>query len=203
MLPLFISLSQFGQWNLVIPLLKNSCRALDPIFHLDLLFSRTEAPPNSPAFTYKLRNQLKFVTYKTFTTRLKSLLSKSGFSPEKYSGHSLRRGGATFLYSCGASILQIQSCGDWQSSVFTKYLFISLEQRLLSQQLMASKIGSDFWHHYPLLFSFPSSPLLSSLPAHNSYFLVLAKCFSAVLYKIYIGLLFERPMKYLFHSSSV
>ena len=140
----FSKTNQFGQQNHVIPLLKNSCRALDPIFHLDLLFSRTEAHPNSPAFTYKLRNQLKFVSYKTFTTRLKSLLSKSGFSPEKYSGHSLRRGGATFLYSCGASILQIQSCGDWQSSVFTKYLFISLEQRLLSQQLMASKIGSDF-----------------------------------------------------------
>ena len=140
----FSKTNQFGQRNLVIPLMRNSCRALDPIFHLDLLFSRTGASPNLPAFSYKANGNLKFVTYRSFTARLKLLLSKAGLSPDKFSGHSLRRGGATFLYSCGASILQIQACGDWQSSVFTRYLFISLEQRLLSQQLMASRINSVF-----------------------------------------------------------
>ena len=138
----FSKTNQFGQRNLVIPLLKNNCKALDPIYHLDLLFSRAKADADRPAFSYRLKGQLKFVSYKIFTTKLKSLLSKAGLSPDQYSGHSLRRGGATFLYSCGASILQIQACGDWQSNVFTRYLFISLEQRLLSQQLMSSKISS-------------------------------------------------------------
>ena len=138
----FSKTNQFGQQNLVIPLLKNNCKALDPIYHLDLLFSRAKADADRPAFSYRLKGQLKFVSYKIFTTKLKSLLSKAGLSPDQYSGHSLRRGGATFLYSCGASILQIQACGDWQSNVFTRYLFISLEQRLLSQQLMSSKISS-------------------------------------------------------------
>jgi integrase len=139
----FSKTNQFGQRNLVIPLVRNSCKALDPLFHLDLLFSRTKADPNLPAFSFRSRNQLRFVTYRSFTAKLKSLLSKAGFSPEKFSGHSLRRGGATFLHSCGASILQIQACGDWQSSVWTRYIYISLEQRLLSQHLMASSIGSD------------------------------------------------------------
>ena len=138
----FSKTNQFGQRNLVIPLLKNNCKALDPIYHLDLLFSRAKADADRPAFSYRLKGQLKFVSYKIFTTKLKSLLSKAGLSPDQYSGHSLRRGGATFLYSCGASILQIQACRDWQSNVFTRYLFISLEQRLLSQQLMSSKISS-------------------------------------------------------------
>lgn len=139
----FSKTNQFGQRNLVIPLVKNQCRALDPIYHLDLLFSRTEASHDFPAFSYKVGDRIRFVNYKSFTTKLKNLLSKAGFSPERFSGHSLRRGGATFLHACGGSILQIQACGDWQSSTWTKYIFISLEQRLLSQQLMSSNIPPD------------------------------------------------------------
>lgn len=139
----FSKTNQFGQRNLVIPLVKNECKALDPIFHLDLLFTRTRAAHNFPAFSYKVNGQLRFVNYKSFTTKLKNLLSKAGFSPERFSGHSLRRGGATFLHACGGSILQIQSSGDWQSSTWTKYIYISLEQRFLSQQLMSSNIQPD------------------------------------------------------------
>ena len=139
----FSKTNQFGQRNLVIPLVKNECKALDPIFHLDLLFTRTRAAHNFPAFSYKINGQLRFVNYKSFTTKLKNLLSKAGFSPERFSGHSLRRGGATFLHACGGSILQIQSSGDWQSSTWTKYIYISLEQRFLSQQLMSSNIQPD------------------------------------------------------------
>ena len=137
----FAKNNQFGQKDLVIPLIKNSCQALDPVFHLDLLFSRTQAPKDSPAFSYRSSGRLCCVSYKTFTAKIKSLLSLSGFSPERYSGHSLRRGGATFLHACGASALQIQACGDWQSAVFTRYLYISLEQRFQSQQMMAAQIG--------------------------------------------------------------
>ena len=136
----FAKNNQFGQKQLVIPLIRNRCQALDPVYHLNLLFSRTAAPLDSPAFTYMKRGRLCTVTYKTFTARLKNLLKSAGFSPEKYSGHSLRRGGATFLHACGASHLQIQACGDWASMVFTRYLYISLDQRLQAQQLMSQKI---------------------------------------------------------------
>ena len=136
----FAKNNQFGQKDLVIPLITNSCQALDPVHHLDLLFSRTQADKNSPAFSYRSAGRLRCVSYKTFTAKLKSLLFRAGFSPERFSGHSLRRGGATFLHACGASALQIQACGDWQSSVFTRYLCISLEQRFQSQQMMASHL---------------------------------------------------------------
>lgn len=139
----FSKTNQFGQRNLVIPLVENGCRALDPIFHLDLLFSRTQAPPSYPAFSYRRSGRIRSVNYKSFTTKLKNLLSKAGFSPERFSGHSLRRGGATFLHACGGSILQIQSSGDWQSDTWTKYIYISLEQRFLSQKLMSSSIPND------------------------------------------------------------
>ena len=137
----FAKTMQFGQRDLTIPLISNQSRALDPIFHLDLLFARTKAPLDYPAFSYRTsRGDLTFVSHKLFTQRLKRLLSLSGFSPEKFSGHSLRRGGATFLYKCGASILEIQACGDWASTVFTRYLFVGLEERLLSQGLMAQHL---------------------------------------------------------------
>ena len=42
----FSKTMQFGQKDLVIPLVSNNCKALDPIYHLDLLFTRTKAPPS-------------------------------------------------------------------------------------------------------------------------------------------------------------
>ena len=132
---------QFGQRDLIIPLVSNNCRALDPVYHLDLLLSKTQASPDSPAFSYRTKSgSVSFITHKLFTSRLKTLLSKAGFSPEKFSGHSLRRGAATFLYNCGSSQLEIQACGDWQSQIFTRYLFVSLDRRFSSQKLMASNL---------------------------------------------------------------
>ena len=137
----FAKTMQFGQRDLTIPLISSHSKALDPVFHLDLLFSRTQAPLDYPAFSYRTPSgALSFVSHKMFTQKLKALLSRSGFSPEKYSGHSLRRGGATFLYQSGASVLEIQACGDWASSVFTRYLFIGLEERLQSQKLMSRNL---------------------------------------------------------------
>ena len=137
----FAKTIQFGQRDLTIPLISNHTRALDPVYHLDLLFKRTQAPPDYPAFSYRNSSgKFSFVSHKLLTQRLKKLLSQSGFCPEKFSGHSLRRGGATFLYQSGASILEIQSSGDWQSSVFTRYLFIGMEERLASQRLMAKNL---------------------------------------------------------------
>ena len=137
----FAKNNQFGQKQLVIPLIKNKCKALDPVYHLNLLHSKNICPPDSPAFSYIKKGRLHSVSYKTFTSRLKSLLSRAGLSPEQYSGHSLRRGGASFLHACGCSHLQIQACGDWQSSVFTRYLYVTLEQRLQSQMTMAQNLA--------------------------------------------------------------
>ena len=104
---------KFGLRDLTIPLIRSHSKALDPVFHLGLLFKRTQAPPDRPAFSYKTTSEnLAFISHKMFKQRWKKLLSQSGFSPEKFSGHSLRRGGATYLYQCGASTLEIQASGD-------------------------------------------------------------------------------------------
>ena len=135
----FSKTNQFGSRDLVLPILGNSDPALDPVRHLQDLFSRVEATPDSPAFTYAAG---KYVTYNSFTSRLKTLLTKSGYPASQYSGHSFRRGGATFLHQCGGSVLMIQSSGDWSSTVFTRYLFLSTAERWKSQYLISKNISS-------------------------------------------------------------
>ena len=82
----FSKTNQFMNRNSIIPLCKHHIQGLDPIFHLSLLFS-TEIPPNYPAFAYIENGSLKCITYTHFTSKLKELLDRAGYSPELYSGH--------------------------------------------------------------------------------------------------------------------
>ena len=131
---------QFGGKDIVIPIPPNDDPALDLYAHINLLFNRVKVSDKSPAFSYGLN---KFVTYKTFTVRLKSLLGKCGVNPKDYSGHSFRRGGATYLHSLGGSGLQIQASGDWSTLTFLRYLHLSLEDRWSSQVLMSQGISAS------------------------------------------------------------
>ena len=70
------------------------------------------------------------------------LIKKSGLDPSNYSGHSFRRGGASYLYSIGGTTLMVQVLGEWSSQVFTRYLSLSLEDRLEAQELIAANINS-------------------------------------------------------------
>ena len=84
----------------------------------------------------------KFINYKQFTNSLKITLKKAGLNPDLFSGHSFRRGGASFLFSVGASQLMVQVLGGWSSLVYTRYLFMSEQDRLEAQLLMAGAINN-------------------------------------------------------------
>ena len=134
----FSKTNQFGSSNLVIPVPGNDDPCLDLVKHLATLFIRVDVDMDKPAFSY---SQSSFIHYKLFTDRLKSLLTQAGFDARLYSGHSFRRGGASFLYQVGGSILQIMSSGDWSSSCFTRYLFLTEEERMDAQLLMSSALS--------------------------------------------------------------
>ena len=134
----FSKTNQFMNRDAVIPLCQHPIRDLDPIFHLRKLFDENPASPDSPAFSYMERNVLKFITYTQFTVRLKSLLDMAGYTPHLYSGHSMRRGGATLLFQLGCDPLLIQAVGDWRTDQFLKYCGLSLHQRYDAQLLMCS-----------------------------------------------------------------
>ena len=50
-----------------------------------------------------------------FIRKLKSCLSATGVPEDKYSGHSLRCGGASFALQCGLPVSLIKLKGDWNS----------------------------------------------------------------------------------------
>ena len=131
--------NNFCTRDVVIPIPGNSDPALDPVRHLQALFSIVTVSQDSPAFTFA---KGQFIKYSSFTTRLKNLLKKAGLDPALYSGHSFRRGGATFLHLCGGTALMIQASGDWSSQCFTRYIYLSEAERLHSQSLIAKGINS-------------------------------------------------------------
>ena len=130
MLYLYLGYSKnnnFCTRDVIIPIPGNSNLALDLVRHLKKLFSVVDTPMDSPAFSFSKKQGL---TYSSFTSRLKQLLRLAGYDPDMYSGHSFRRGGATFLYNCGGTVFMVQASGDWSSQCFSRYLYLTEEQRL-------------------------------------------------------------------------
>ena len=135
----FSKTNQFGARDLVVPIPGNSDPVLDLVRHLHALFSRVQAHADAPAFSFGPSSN---ITYSTYTSRLKTLLTKAGYDAALYSGHSFRRGGATFLHACGGTALMVQASGDWSSQCFTRYLYLSFAERLRSQSLISQGINA-------------------------------------------------------------
>ena len=133
----FSKSNNFCTRDVVIPIPGNEDPALDLVRHLKALYERVDCPDDSPAFSF---GKGSFISYQSYTTRLKTLLLKVGLNPDLFSGHSFRRGGATFLYNCGGTTIMIQASGDWSSQCFTKYLYLTEAQRLAAQVLMRNDI---------------------------------------------------------------
>ena len=134
----FSKTNQFMKRFHVIPIPANDDPALDLFRHLRLLYSLVDIPEDAPAFSF---TKTQFINHRSYTVRLKQLLRKAGLDPALYSGHSFRRGGASYLYSIGGTTLMVQVLGDWASQVFTRYLHLSLDDRLQAQELIASNIN--------------------------------------------------------------
>ena len=136
----FSKSNQFRKKDMMIPNPANDDPCLDLYRHMVLLMETVQAPTDAPAFTY---GQGRFIGYSQFTNRLKQILRKAGLNPDLFSGHSFRRGGASFLFSSGASQLMVQVLGGWSSLVYTRYLFMNESDRLDAQRLMAGAINAS------------------------------------------------------------
>lgn len=101
------------------------------------------APPKFPLFTYKTSKSLIPLTYHKFTSNLKLFLSKIGLNPSNFSGHSLRRGGASFLCNNSFSERDIQLLGDWSSSSVQRYMHTKYENRQKLAKKFALLVQKD------------------------------------------------------------
>ena len=83
-----------------------------------------------PLFSYHTSERLVVpLTISSFSQKLQICMTALGIPPDRYSGHSLRRGGATFALQCGLPVDLIKIQGDWKSNCVERYLESSFPLR--------------------------------------------------------------------------
>ena len=90
--------NQFGSQSLVVPISSFPGSPLCPLQAYQRLLSTFPATSSLPAFSYFHKHKLKTLTYSSFTTNLKTTLSKLNYPSTRYSGHSFRRGGLSACF---------------------------------------------------------------------------------------------------------
>lgn len=129
---------QYHERELNIPVIASPGSLLCPVFWLKRYFSRVKVPPHAPLFISP--GSLSPLTYKSFSTRLKSVLAAAKLSGN-YSSHSLRRGAATFLSRIGLPLHDIKTAGDWRSLSVLLYLSGDIKSRLIKDKTVAQNLS--------------------------------------------------------------
>ena len=120
---------QFGRRRLHIPLIK-----VDSLLCPVAAFARTSAPfqhiSHVPAFVFLDKGKIQWLTTSIFIRTFRAIMAAGGQSASDFSGHSFRRGGATWAFQSGMPGELIQICGDWASDAYTRYLEFSTKNKL-------------------------------------------------------------------------
>lgn len=132
---------QFRERTLYIPLPKIPNSPFCPSAALLMVtLGNQPCPRPVPLFRYHFGGADNVpLTHSQFTQKLHASLSACGIQAAKYSGHSFRRGGATFALQCGLPINLIKLQGDWSSNACERYLEPSLQLR----KQVANTMGSS------------------------------------------------------------
>ena len=132
---------QAGDTALIIPVPRIPGSPLCPTFALQCLLRAVPAPDTSPLFTFtSSSSHLACITSKSLNDGIKHLASLISLDPQDFSGHSLRRGGATFAFQCGIPAELIKLQGDWRSDAYMLYLSLPLADRLVLSNLVSEHV---------------------------------------------------------------
>ena len=89
-------------------------------------------------FVHKTSSGLQVITQSEFIKFFKKCLNVCGFDDSVFSGHSLRRGGATCAFEKGVPGELVKHHGDWRSEAYLVYLQFSSNQKLQTTKAMLS-----------------------------------------------------------------
>ena len=132
---------QLGERTLRLPLPVISGSPLCPTAALRLFMAATAyRPPVSQLFGWTdAAGCWHPLTHSVLVAHIKALVRAVGLDPARYSGHSLRRGGATFAFSrAHLDPLLIKALGDWLSNAFMRYCEAQEGMRLAGADAMAA-----------------------------------------------------------------
>jgi hypothetical protein len=131
---------QFGNRLLTVPILAIPDSPLCPVYNFTRLCRLVPASANDSAFSYLNYSGKSFITFSSFTSFLKRLLSDVGIDPSDYSGHSFRRGGASWAFKAQIPGEMIQLIGDWASDSYKLYLYTTLDSKIMVAQRMRDTV---------------------------------------------------------------
>ena len=120
---------QAAERRLVVPVVTVPNSVLCPRAALINLCRVSPAGARDPAFLVVTPAGQLIITHKIFTTELRRLLRLAGHRPDRYSGHSFRRGGASFALRAGVPGELIKQHGDWRSNAYLQYLSLSTSDK--------------------------------------------------------------------------
>ena len=131
---------QFGEKQLLIPLLAIKNSPLCPITAYRAMLERIPAPADAPAFVLPCLGNLVPYTYSKFSKKLRDVISLIDMNPRLYTSHSMRRGGASLAYHAGVPMRMIQIQGDWASDSYLRYIKLPHSDRLAVAQKLAGAV---------------------------------------------------------------
>ena len=95
------------------------------------VLAHNEVDAGGPAFVFSHQGRVKWLTGTIFVDTFRSVLRAGGVSEaSRFTGHSFRRGGATWAFQAGIPGELIQICGDWSSDAYKQYLQFSMADKL-------------------------------------------------------------------------
>ncbi|XP_046548484.1 uncharacterized protein LOC124258432 [Haliotis rubra] len=138
---------QFGQRVLRLPLHWIPGSPLCPVKALDnllQLFPPSISQQGIPPFSYLDNHRnIKCLTYNTFVSTLKKILTVCGYKADDFSGHSFRRGGCTFAFKAGLSAPFVKLRGDWRSNAYERYITLDDELHERVSQVLSLYVLSS------------------------------------------------------------
>ena len=129
---------QNAERTLQIPLFTDDSNPLCPRKALLNMVKLSPASGSDHHFSFRTPNGLSVITQYQFIEFLRYQLLQCGYDGSVFSGHSLRRGGATWAFAKGVSSESIKCHGDWKSNAYMVYLDFSLHQKLETTKKMLS-----------------------------------------------------------------
>ena len=121
---------QFGKRRLHIPLLYTDS-PICPVKAYLASQSVHHSVQSTPAFVYVDSGITRWLTKSIFIDTFRSLLQLANIPDARsYTGHSFRRGGASWAFQSGIPGELIQIIGDWSSDAYKRYFEFTMDNKI-------------------------------------------------------------------------
>lgn len=109
---------------------------LDPVAAYADMVASAPAAPEAAAFGHSNNGRYVPLTHPLLVANTKQYAAAIGIDPREVSGHSYRRGGATFAFQAGVPDNLIQLQGLWASLAYRGYIDLPVPTRLHASSCM-------------------------------------------------------------------